>query len=116
MTALLRQAEEILDTAAQAGSGPELLILLDRRGSLRVLEATGWSLHGLAAEHGASAVFKVQKTRGAASVEAWNGVERCWLERQTGAGRGIQQLPLHPAVTHPITLQINPLSITAASE
>jgi hypothetical protein len=42
-------------------------------------------------------------------------VERCWLQRQTGAGC-IQQLPLSPAVTHPIRLQTNPLSITAAAE
>ncbi len=115
MTALLRQAEEILDTAAQSGSGPEILILLDRRGGLRVLEAAGWSPLGLAAEHGTSAVFRVLKAQGAASVEAWNGMERCWLQRQTGA-RFLQQLSLSPTVSYPITLQFSPLSIAAASE
>jgi hypothetical protein len=54
VTALLQQAEEILDTASRAGIGPGMMILIDRQGGMRMLDPTGWTLAALTAEFGAS--------------------------------------------------------------
>ena len=113
MTALLQQAEEILDTASRAGIGPGMMILIDRQGGMRMLDPTGWTLAALTAEFGASVVFKVDKSQGTTSVEGWAGCDRCLIERQTGAP--LSYLPLTPAVCHPIRLHAAPLSIAQSA-
>jgi hypothetical protein len=109
--ALLEQAEEILDTAIRAGKNASgIVILMDRQGGMRMLDPAGWTMAGLTAEFGASAVFKVNKGSGTTSVEGWAGSDRCLIERQTG-GLPLAYLPLTPAICHPIRLHATPLSI-----
>jgi len=108
VTSLLHQAEDILETAVQAeNTASAMVILVDRQGGLRTLDAAGWSLPGIAAEFGAAAVFKVQRGLEVTSVEAWSGRDRLRIERQTRQS----VLPLIPAVRHPMRLTMAPLSI-----
>jgi hypothetical protein len=112
---LLRQAEDILNTAIHAREGGDVVIILDRRGGMRVMEAAGWSLPALSAEFGASAAFKIRKHQGIASVEGWNGMERCLLQQETPT-TAYGQLPLVPAVCHPMRFQVTPLSIAESNQ
>jgi hypothetical protein len=79
---LARQAEEILEVAGAAGARLEGVILLDRQGGLRILEAAGWSPAGLAAEFGAAALFRIERRAGWVRVEGWSGSQRCLRERR----------------------------------
>ena len=82
MDALLRHAGQILETAAEAqeAGGPlghpsEYLIAVLRVGSIRMIaDAGGWSLPALAAEYGASAVYRVTRRTSSVRVEAWSAV------------------------------------------
>ena len=88
VTPFLRRAEEILDVASEAGnnSDQETAILIDRQGGIRMLDATGWSLSGLMSEFGAAAVYRVKRARGAVRVEAWDGFQRCEIQRPAAGG------------------------------
>ena len=82
MSQFLKQAEEILEVATAAGNPmANAAILIDRRGGLRMLDGTGWSLAGLAAEYGAAAVYRIERRGRAVRVEGWNGSDRCLLQR-----------------------------------
>ena len=84
MRDLLRQAEQILETAAAANADEtqDLAICVPRSGGLRIInDPSGWSFPGLAAETGASAVFRVGRRRGTVCVEAWSPQETCVLRR-----------------------------------
>ena len=87
MDAFLRDAEQILETAAAAQSGPaEHLIAVLRSGSIRVLsDATGWSLSALALEYGASAVYRVIRRTRQVRVDAWSLGRTCTLTRELSA-------------------------------
>jgi hypothetical protein len=87
MDAFLRDAEQILETAIAAGSGPsehaEHLIAILRTGSIRLLSDTnGWSLPALGAEYGASAVYRVTRRGRLARLEAWSLGRTCVLTRE----------------------------------
>ncbi len=91
MSQFVRKAEEILEVAATAGNTlTNSAILIDRQGGLRMLDATGWSLTGLAAEYGAAAVYKIERRGRAVRVEGWNGSDRCLLQR--GAAPSVLRL------------------------
>jgi hypothetical protein len=78
----VRKAEEILEVATAGGNTlTNAAILIDRKGGLRMLDSTGWSLTGLAAEYGAAAVYKIERRGQAVRVEGWNGSDRCLLQR-----------------------------------
>ncbi len=82
MDRFLRQAEEILDVASEAdGSSADLLILIDRQGGLRMMEAAGWSADGLRAEFGATAFYRVEQRAHAVHVEGWQGSQSCLMRR-----------------------------------
>ncbi|MDR3698401.1 MAG: hypothetical protein P4L56_02125 [Candidatus Sulfopaludibacter sp.] len=82
MSQFVRKAEEILDVATAGGNTlTNAAILIDRQGGLRMLDSTGWSLTGLAAEYGAAAVYKIERRGQAVRVEGWNGSDRCLLQR-----------------------------------
>jgi hypothetical protein len=94
MDPLLRHAEEILETAseAQAAQGPlstdrsEYLIAVLRSGSIRMIADNGnWSLSALAAEYGASAVYRVTRRIRSVRVEAWSAGRTCVLTRESPA-------------------------------
>ena len=87
MDAFLRDAEQILETAAQAqGASEEHLIAVLRSGSLRMLShVAGWSLPAFAAEYGASAVYRVVRRNRQVRVEAWSFNRTCVLTRELPA-------------------------------
>jgi hypothetical protein len=88
VSAFFRRAEEILEIATKGSSEMgDTLVVLDRRGGLRMLDPTGWSLPALAAEFGAEAVYRVERRGLAVRVEGWDGSQRCLLQGQTGANR-----------------------------
>lgn len=68
---------------AGEGAWASTAIVLQRQGGLHLLDASGWSLPALRAEFGTSAVFKVERRGPAVRVEAWDGDDRCLLERRT---------------------------------
>jgi hypothetical protein len=90
MDAFLRNAGQILETAAeaQAAEGPlnhpsEYLIAVLRAGSIRMMaDAAGWSLPALAAEYGAAAVYRVNRRPRSVRVEAWSAGRTCILTRE----------------------------------
>jgi hypothetical protein len=83
---LLRQAEEILETAIPGTQ--EIAIVIGRDGSLRMIQPAGWSLAAMRAEFGAASVFKVERSGRTVRVEGWDGFQSCRLER--------------PALHHPL--------------
>jgi hypothetical protein len=71
----------VFDVAVAGGPVEEdIAVLLDRLGGIRLLDPTGWSLPGLAAEFGAYAVYRVQRRAGQVILEGWNGRQRCLLQ------------------------------------
>ena len=115
MTRLLTQAAQVLEVAEHAASGSDLAIIIERRGGIRVLDASGWTTAGLTAEYGGAMILKLQRADGAVSVEGRHDHERCLVERNTAA-KWLSELPLSPSVRHPITFQTAPLSIAGAEE
>ncbi len=90
MDAFIKDAEQILETAGNAEGPAEHLIAVLRSGSVRILsETTGWSLPALAAEYGASAVYRVVRRARQVRVEAWSFGRTCVLTRELPA-------PSHP--------------------
>jgi hypothetical protein len=83
VSAFLQQAEDILDVAVAGNryGAEEVAILVDRQGGMRMLDPAGWSLPGMSAEYGASAVYKVERRDGAVRVEGWTGGQRCLIQR-----------------------------------
>ena len=81
MEGFLRCAEEILAAGTTFEEACNTAILIDRAGCIRVLNADGWSLHALAVESGADAIFRLQRAASAVRVEAWDGAQRCLIER-----------------------------------
>jgi len=59
----------------------DLAILIDRRGGMRMLDRTGWSLPALCAEYGADAAYTVERRAQTVRVEGWGGGERCLIQR-----------------------------------
>jgi hypothetical protein len=108
----LQQAEDILDIAASGDSSlQDVAIVLDRQRGMRMLDPSGWSLPALAAEYGATAVFKVEKHGASVRVEGWDGFERCLLQRHLASAR-LQHLPGMGAVAHAMML-LPPRPVTA---
>jgi hypothetical protein len=84
----LQQAEDILDVAASGDANlQDVVIVMDRQCGMRMLDPAGWSLSALAAEYGATAVYKVERRGAAVRVEGWNGTERCLVQRTLSSGR-----------------------------
>ena len=83
--ALLRNAEQILETAV-AAQGPEAqdcAICISSSGAVRmVADPASWSLAALAYETGAAAVYRVERRGGQVRVEGWSRSGECVLRRQ----------------------------------
>jgi hypothetical protein len=81
VTGFFRRAEEILETAVSGPSSlSNVLMVLDRRGGLHIMESAGWSLPAVAAEFGADAVYSLEHRGSLVRVEGWSGSERCVLQ------------------------------------
>jgi hypothetical protein len=90
VTPFFQRAEEILDVASaeRSSQDQETAILIDRRGGIRMLDSTGWSLPGLLAEFGAAVVYRVRKSGAAVKVEGWDGMQKCEIQRGAAVGLG----------------------------
>jgi hypothetical protein len=86
--AFLKQAEDILAIATKSDAGlGDTMVVLDRQGGMRMVQAAGWSMAGLAAEYGAEAIYKVERRGSTVRVEGWNGTERCLLQGEKRTDR-----------------------------
>jgi hypothetical protein len=93
----LTAAEEIFATAgAAAGEDCDWMLLVDGGGAVRAMSGGGWSLEGLREHHGASAVYRVQRSGGRVLLEGSTGARRCVLE----SGRA-PRLPISPGCDLP---------------
>jgi hypothetical protein len=85
MDSFVRNAEQLLETAVKAKDcgTPEYLISVSYQGSIEILsETTGWSLPALAAERGATAVYRVKRQGRLVRVEGWSAGRNCVLNRE----------------------------------
>ncbi len=88
MSAFFSRAEEILQVATSgSGATGSTLMILNRQGGIRMIDATGWNLPASLVEFGAEAVYKVERRGASIRVEGWNGSERCLLQGQTSGER-----------------------------
>jgi hypothetical protein len=81
---LLRNAERILETAVAArdDGAQDCTICITHLGDIRILaEPAGWSLPALAADLGATALYRVERRGSRVSVEGWSPVGTCVLRR-----------------------------------
>ena len=85
METFLRNAEQILETAATSGesNGAGYIFCVSWTGAIRILsDVTGWSLPALAAELGAAAVYRVERASASVRVEGWSCGRKCLLTRE----------------------------------
>ncbi len=100
MTHFLRRAEQVLETAtaAEPGDFQDCTICISELGAIRILTShDGWALPALAADVGASAVFRVERRGSKVRVEAWSLNENCVLQRELPHALSIY------AIRHPLT-------------
>jgi hypothetical protein len=101
VSAFLRQAEDVLDTAIDGGSDQDVVIVIGRQGGIRLMDPAGWTLSALRAEYGATAVYRVEHRQDATRVEGLCGSERCLLQRKSPHsklwGMGMPGMPDCPA-------------------
>jgi hypothetical protein len=102
--AFLQRAEDILEVAASAEASADLVIVVDRQGGIRMIDAAGWSLPALQAEFGAASVFRVERRGQTVRVEGWEGGQRCLLQRDLRQP-DLLNLPGFAAISHPNPLQ-----------
>ena len=112
MRAFLQQAEDILDVAASGDTSlQDVVIVMDRQGSMRMLDPIGWSLPALSAEFGATAVYKVERRGEMVRVEGWNGFQRCLIQRNLSSAK-LFHLPGMGSIAHAMML-LPPMPLTA---
>ncbi len=81
MSHFLADAQGILETACTAGGeDSDLAILVDREGSIRVVEAAGLPLDALQLHFGAQTAYRIRRTFSTVRVEGRAGSHSCLLE------------------------------------
>jgi hypothetical protein len=95
-------AQRIFDTAELGEGAAALAILVDDRGSLRIVDSAGWRPEALQSEYGARTVFQVTRNQSGVRVAARSGARSCTLETSVlgpfdhvGHARGLLDLPGH---------------------
>jgi hypothetical protein len=102
----LRHTEDILDIATAGDpQNQNFLLIVDRRGGIRMLDAGGWSMGGLRAELGAEEIYHVERRDGEIRVEGQAGPDHCIVQRNLRSC-GLRDLPGFLPVCHPIMLQV----------
>jgi len=111
-------AANLFETARQAdGYGSpdcDWAILIGANGGIRMLQATGWTLPALLAQHGAEAAYRVTRESGHVRLEGLNRSETCVLGSESPAAAARRLLggaapaatwrpgvPMLPAPAHP---------------
>ena len=114
MSAFLRQAEDVLETAIDGGGDQDVVIVIGRQGGIRLMDAAGWTLPALSAEYGATAVYRVERRGNATRVEGLSGSERCLLQRKNPRtqlwGMGLPGMPACPAPAAQAVIRAAPAS------
>ena len=84
MDRFLQNAEGLLEvaTAGEASAG-DYAVILDRQGGIRLMDAAGWSLGGLAAEFGGDQVYLIEKRCDQVTVQGWCGNRYRTLRQET---------------------------------
>jgi hypothetical protein len=99
MRAFWADAEGIFETArdaCQSGSPDcDLAILIGPQGEIHMLEAAGWALAGLLAEHGAKTAYRVTRERGQVWLEGKSGGDTCLLRSESPAAAARHLLAFH---------------------
>jgi hypothetical protein len=62
-----------------------LAILIGPQGEIHMLQAAGWALAGLVAEHGAKTAYRVTRERGQVWLEGRSGGDTCLLRSESPA-------------------------------
>jgi hypothetical protein len=92
-------AENIFETARQASqSGSpdcDWAILIGPQGDIRMLEATGWALPSLLAQHGAETAYRVTRESGRVCLEGRRGSQTCLLRSESPAATARHLLGCH---------------------
>jgi hypothetical protein len=79
---LIRRAESILEAASVRGAmSAGTAIVLDRAGSIRIINSEGWTLNGIIGELGAAEVYMIRNCAAAIAVEGWSTTGRCTVTR-----------------------------------
>jgi hypothetical protein len=82
-------AENLFETARQASqSGSpdcDWAILIGPQGDIRVLDAAGWALPSLVAQHGAETAYRVTREGGRVCLEGRRGSQTCLLRSEPPA-------------------------------
>ena len=112
MDTFLRHAEQILETALEAREcgAQEYLISVSYLGSIQILSnAAGWSLPALAAEHGATAVYRVRRLGKKVHLEGWSAGRTCVLTRDwPPSGRTVYPMPQLQAIGSAVANERSP--------
>ena len=89
MRAFWENAESIFETACSAFERGfedcDWAILIDARGQIQVMDASGWGLDGLAAEHGNRTIYHVTRRSGTVRLEGRRGSQTCLLRSESPA-------------------------------
>ena len=89
MEAFWTDADNLFETARQASqSGSpdcDWAILIVPQGDMRMLEAGGWALPSLLAQHGAETAYRVTREGGRVCLEGRRGSETCLLRSESSA-------------------------------
>ena len=110
MGAFWADAESIFETArlaSESGSTDcDLAILIGPRGGIHVLDASGWALPCLLAEHGAQTAYRVTRERGSVRLEGRSGPTACLLRTESPAqtARHLLGIPPVPYLPGPLSL------------
>lgn len=101
--AFWEDAQSIFETASDArrSGSPDcdLAILIGPQGDIHMLDAAGWALPGLLAQHGARTVYRVTRQRGKVRLEGRSGSETCLLQADSPATTA-RHLLAHAPVVH----------------
>ena len=80
MSAFLKHAEEILETARQnSGEDCRISILVGRDGGVHMVMGSDWDLEPLRIHHGALAAYRVTRRAGNVQLEARSDEGACLL-------------------------------------
>ena len=106
MSAFLRHAEEIFATARTAGTEDcDLSILVNREGGIHMIAGADWQLESLRAHHGASAAYRVHRSRGSVRLEARSATQSCTLARGASRARPSTAAARISALPHTAIIQ-----------
>lgn len=93
MATFLSQVEQLLQVASAESDGElvpaDLALMIDRRGTIQMMDASGWQTQSLREYAGAKSVYRIRKSGDRIRIEASSGPQRCVVESERPhSGRG----------------------------